>query len=301
MCAAELSINMGYETCHNGEPESSEHTHTQSVHVGRVGVKLPEFCETSAAGWFVIIEAQFSLAGITNDTTQFFHAIAGLPATLVSRLSATVIAQQSFKELKQCILYLVEKSKPELFESLLGSQVLTGKPSICLAQMMRTAEKVGVGSEFVRHRFLQMLPSNVTPVLAAQSTLTLDQLGNLADELLALPSQQNTGSILQLQQNDRGPYRQRHGTSQMQQRNWQSSMGSSGQTQQHIHYSVRPFNANQRPKVCRAHIYYGPAARTCKSWCKWPTKSNCRMEPNSRPHSPALNSKMDALNLNGTH
>ena len=49
-------------------------------------------------------------------------------------------------------------------------------------------QKVGVGDELVRHKFIQALPSSVAPVVAAQKDLSLDQLSRLADELLPFVS-----------------------------------------------------------------------------------------------------------------
>ena len=48
--------------------------------------------------------------------------------------------------------------------------------------------------------------------------------------------------------------------------------------------NVKAFHSNQRPRVCRAHIYFGNFARTCKPWCilKSPELS---IQPSSRPAS----------------
>ena len=54
-----------------------------------------------------------------------------------------------------------------------------------------------------------------------------------------------------------------------------------------IPYSVTPFTENQRPKICRFHLYYADQARMCSPWCKWPNRSrNIQMQPSSRPSSP---------------
>ena len=153
--------------------------------LARVSIKAPEFSEASATGWFTILEAQFNLSHITVQSTQFFHAVSALPPTLINRLPISILNNRNYDELKATILNYVEKSKPELFESLMTPDILTGRPSVCLANLQRTAAKVNIGEEFVRHRFLQSLPTSITPVLASQSTLCLEQLGNLADELVS--------------------------------------------------------------------------------------------------------------------
>ena len=55
-----------------------------------------------------------------------------------------------------------------------------------------------------------------------------------------------------------------------------------------IPYSVMPYFPNQKPKICKAHLYHADQASYCKIWCKWPNRRrNLPMEPNSRPSSPA--------------
>ena len=149
-----------------------------------VSIKYAEFSEST--GWFPILEAQFQLAHITVSSTRFFHCLSALPASIVSRLTPATVASQSYDILKNDALALVERSRPELFESLLAQETMMGRPSACLATLQRTASKVGLSDDLVRHKFLHTLPSAVAPVLAAQSTLSLAQLGSLADELVTL-------------------------------------------------------------------------------------------------------------------
>lgn len=109
--------------------------------VSKVSIKAAEFCETTASGWFHILEAQFHLSNITNEGTKFFHALAALPASIVSKLSPTTLNNQIYTTLKNQILELVEQSKPEVFDSLLGDQTITGKPSMYLAALRKTGSK----------------------------------------------------------------------------------------------------------------------------------------------------------------
>lgn len=48
--------------------------------------------------------------------------------------------------------------------------------------------------------------------------------------------------------------------------------------------NVKAFHSNQRPRVCRAHIYFGHYARTCKPWCILKS-DEISMQPSSRPAS----------------
>jgi len=255
-----------------GEPNSDTQHQQQASHVT---VKAPQFSEQNAAGWFPILEAQFALANMSNTTTQFYQCLSAIPPSVVLRLPGEVVSGRCYEDLKKAILNLVESSKPEIFESLLRSEELVGRPSACLSVLQKTAAKVGIGEDFVRHKFLNSLPANITPVLAASTTLSIAQLGNLADELMSFANVKPTCSNVQQVQHQPPPQNQR------QSRNRTSSEANT------IHPTARPFFERQRPKICRSHIYYGRQARNCREWCGWPDKKSCAIQPNSRPNSPA--------------
>jgi len=268
-----------------------------------VSVKPPEFSEQNASGWFAILEAQFNLAKVTRESTQFFQCLSALPASLVSRLPSNLITEQKYTELKDAILGLVERSKPEIFESLLRTEQLVGKPSVCLSVMQRTASKVGVGDEFIRHKFLNSLPASITPVLAAQTTLNLQQLGSLADQLVAF-ADAKPAHCAQIQPSHTAAQSSYSSRQQSSSHNRSQSPSNSRQQSHDAHPSTRPFHRGQRPKVCRAHLYYGKDARNCRAWCTWPNKQSCQILANSRPSSPNRSQRRGSEcdpNLQGTH
>lgn len=229
-----------------------------------VSIKAPQFMEASAAGFFAILEAQFHLSGITSSETMYFHSMAALPPETVMKIPSSVLAAHDFPSLKESVLALYEESKPELFDKLLSSTRLVGRPSTFLADISRIASQVGVGEDLVRHRFVQALPSTIAVVVAAQQDLTLAQIGKLADELMPLASRCLAAQAAQ-------------STSEPSVAASSSQRGSPG---------VHPFHPDQKPKVCRAHIFYGAKARNCRPWCQWPDKGHVEIRPSSRASSP---------------
>lgn len=256
----------------------------------RVSVKMPEFVEASAASWFIVLEAQFRLNNIKQESTQFFHAIRGLPMNLLDRLPPDVIQSESYSALQPAVLALVERSKPELFESLMTSDALIGRPSVCLTKLQQMGKRVNVGDDFIRHRFLQSLPPAIVPVLQTKSKMSLDDLGSLADELVAMSTTSHSSQPIQ-QVN--APYQKRstnpfdYNFQHTPRRETASPHRRSQIARPGTHPNVRPFHNNQKPRICRAHIYYGRFARTCRSYCEWPDKQGVKIQPNSRPSSPA--------------
>ena len=228
-----------------------------------VSIKAPQFLEAAAAGFFAILEAQFHLRGITSSETMYFHSLAALPPETVMKIPSSVLAAHDFPSLKESVLALYKESKPELMEKLLSSTRLVGRPSTFLADISRMANQVGVGEDLVRHRFVQALPSNIAVVVAAQQDLTLAQIGKLADELMPLASRCLAAPATP--------------------RTESSARASSNQQ---VSPGVQPFHPEQKPKVCRAHIFYGAKARNCRPWCQWPDKGHVEIRPSSRASSP---------------
>ena len=134
---------------------------------------------------------------------------------------------------------------------------------IFLQELMATASKLGVSEDLVRHKFIHALPTSIFPVIATQKYLSLPQLGSLADELMPFINEE-TSHMLST-------------PSTLSRHNKHSNNKATN--------VVRPFHDNQRLRVCRWHIYNGERSRTCKSWCKWPDKSNCKVQPTSSRYS----------------
>ena len=235
--------------------------------VNQVSIKAPEFLETSAVMWFSIMEAQFYLKSVTVETTKFFSVIANLPVRVLSKVPLTVINSQSYSELKDAVVSAYERTKPELLDSLMKSASITGRPSAYLNELQAISDRIGVGEDIIRHKFLQALPPSIAPVLASQKEMSFPQLGQLADELMPLlASGATTFGVRNVQ-----------ATTAQQVRKCNIALP----------IGLKPFGKDQKPVVCRAHLYFGEKARTCKNWCRWPAKrGNLQLLPNSRPSSP---------------
>ena len=244
-----------------------------------MSIKPVPFSDASPSVWFTILEAQFTVAGVTVDSTKFFHALAHLPVCVVSRISNDILQGNSYDELKDAVVSHFEASKPELFDQLLKEKALVGRPSDFLADIHKIAQKVGVTDDLIRHRFQQAMPSQLRPVLATQQALTLDQLGKLADEILPLCKPSNTVFEVNAVSTPA------HGNNAPDTCPPRRPTASTSSNQ---HRGLMPFRSGQRQRVCRAHIFYGADARSCRPWCAWPDKSGAKVSAtSSRSSSPA--------------
>ena len=196
----------------------------------------------------------------------------------MAKLQPTLLDGRNYDQLKTAVIASYESTKPELFEKLISKTTMSGRPSVYLQELSATASKIGVGQDIVRHKFIQASPSAITPVLAAQKSLTLDQLGSLADELMPYFNDR----VMHV--NKPREHQPDLSSSSTRQFNKESNYQNFNSA---ISKGIRPFSTNQRPKICRFHLYYAERANKCTQWCHWPNKNNCQIQPPSRPSSPA--------------
>ena len=246
--------------------------------INHVSIKPPMFMEDNVQAWFSIMEAQFSIAKITVKETKFYHVLASLPPNIVTPITQSTLDSKDYDVLKGAVLSTYEKSKPELLDKLMSSTIMTGRPSIYLNELLSLSTKIGAGDDIVRHKFISALPNSISPIIASQGDLDFLRLGKMADELLIHMNRQES-SQAHVNQLSSQAQQNRHSTST-----------NAARSSQQIPYGLRPFNKDQKPKVCRAHLWFGEKAKYCKPWCKWPNKNNSiQIQPSSRPSSPARN------------
>lgn len=58
-----------------------------NVNIARVSVKPKPFWKRNPTLWFMQIEAQFELAGITTDSTKFNHVLASVESDILNTVS----------------------------------------------------------------------------------------------------------------------------------------------------------------------------------------------------------------------
>lgn len=255
-----------------------------------VAVKPPIFDETSVTRWFTVVESQFILAKVTVSSTKFHHVLANLPLKVINQLSDEVISSSKYEHLKQALISLFTKSKPELFDSLVNrNKIMCDKPSTYLRELRKIAAQLGVDDAFIKLKFLNALPSNIRPLLVTYDEgTTLEELARVAETLLAYGSNgkiENSNanvSVVDGRSNYNSVNRNRD--------TFQRSSSSRVYSRDNVYSSanvplgVRAFHDSQLPRVCRYHLYYGDKAKSCKRWCTLSSTSS-NILPDSRPSS----------------
>ncbi|XP_049272641.1 uncharacterized protein LOC125758913 [Rhipicephalus sanguineus] len=158
--------------------------HAVSYGTWRVAVKLPPFWADSPDVWFAQVEAQFSLARITQDRTRYDYAVAHLDARYANEVRdilANPPTANLYEYLKTELIRRLSLSEDQKLRQLQSAELAERKPSRLLRHMRALAGNMEVQESLLRSLWLQRLPLHVQAILRAQLTLPLFQLAEVAD------------------------------------------------------------------------------------------------------------------------
>ena len=235
--------------------------------------------------------------------------------------------KEDYEALKAFLINHYNETKPEIYRRMLATKNLTGKPSEIMFKLKTYAQTIGINDDIVRMQFLNSQPNDIARILIGQNSMDLNALAKLADDIAGISEDPHKiNNVAKVQNNYQQHYernyqaeeeesetsysnkyprrenyhyyqepQQVHNINNSNKHLAKKEYKNNGQTNNTtinergivIPYSVQPFTADQRPKVCRFHLYYGHKARKCVQWCQWPNKAReLEMTKSSRPGTP---------------
>nr|XP_042909054.1 uncharacterized protein LOC122271523 [Parasteatoda tepidariorum] len=176
-------------------PESTEAADQQ---IARVTVKPPPFWRANPELWFRQIESQFTLAGVSTESTKFHHVVAALQPEELAIISDIVISppvDKPFAALKKRLCSQYAESEAQRLRDLIsGMQLGDRRPSRLLLEM-RNKAGARINDEILKSLFLQRLPTNVQQILAISND-NLDKLAEMADGIMATTTNAQSVSVV---------------------------------------------------------------------------------------------------------
>lgn len=257
--------------------QTNESRHNQYDTVSGVAVKMPVFSSNNPALFFRRADAQFALRNITSEETKYLHVFTVIPDDIAELLVTEPTSPKAYTTLRDEVLSICDRTRhTKLAAAFADLQVSDERPSIILRRVRRIFTDAGVpaSDEMVIHKLIQALPPVLSDLLHAHTTQPVDAFIAIADTVWAARSVSkpvyatSTAEVATVRTGNEA--RSRQPTTPFQ---------------------VRPFHPDQRPVVCRAHLYYGTNARTCRIWCQFPSETprisrNTRTPRQSRDNSP---------------
>ncbi|XP_068631415.1 uncharacterized protein [Battus philenor] len=167
--------------------EENENKGSDEHVLNRVAVKVPPFYAAKPKLWFATLESQFVLANITSDATKYHHAVSQLEpqyAEIVEDIVEGPASTNKYETLKNELIKRLSASRERQVQQLLHHEELgDSKPSQFLRRLKSLAGS-GVPDDLLRTLWASRLPSSVQPIIASQAKMTLDEVAELADQVL---------------------------------------------------------------------------------------------------------------------
>lgn len=267
------------------DPHENSPATTDTTQVASVAVKPPPFWKANPALWFVRLEAQFSLAGITVDDTKFNYVISAVDSDILNSVSDIILkppATEKYSALKAKLIDLHSESEASKIRTLLqGLELGDQRPSQLLTRM-RSLAADSVGEPLLKSLWLSRLPSGTQTILAALSE-DLNGLAAVADKISDLTNNSNINSVQstnpvtdprinQLEQQIA------HLTTMISEMRTGRNSRSRSQKPSYKRYSSRSRDRSKSYKependLCFYHTNFGKHARRCKSPCAFSSEN----------------------------
>lgn len=156
-----------------------------SGQVSYVGVKAPPFWKTNPNLWFIRLEAQFSLAKVTCETTKFNHVVAAVDADILALVSDLVMnppTERPYEALKKRLIESHSESEESRLRTLLqGVELGDWRPSQLLTHMRSLAGST-VGETLLKSLWLSRLPTTTRSIVGVSND-QLPELAAMADKI----------------------------------------------------------------------------------------------------------------------
>ncbi|XP_037930467.1 uncharacterized protein LOC119665260, partial [Teleopsis dalmanni] len=133
----------------------------------------------------ISIEAQFAVAAITSDITQFNTVVAAIESSVIADVSDAVLHPPEtgrYANLKACIIERYSESEQRKIQRLLSEVELGDRRPTQLLTELTALAKDKVSDEFLKSLWLKRLPPQVRAILQA-SNVALAELAKLADRI----------------------------------------------------------------------------------------------------------------------
>lgn len=152
-----------------------------------VSVKLSEFWRDNPKIWFTQAEAQFDIAGITQDATKYGHVLSKLDARLADEVEDIISnppPSDKYQHLKTELIKRFSTTKKQRTRQLLGEEQLGDRKPSAFLRHLRSLTGKGGDEDIIRELWMRALPAEVQRILIAHLDLPLEKVAEIADDIV---------------------------------------------------------------------------------------------------------------------
>jgi hypothetical protein len=216
-----------------------------------------------------MVEGQFVLKGVTQDTLKFYHVLGSLPETAVRGLGDLMRGpppEDAYTQLRTRLLVAHTLTEFQRMEKLLAAQALGGqKPSDMLHDLVQFCPDGEAQTRIFRYLFLQRLPTEIRIISTRQLhdaavNAVLEEEGHETIAAISHPHSRGGGRGRGHGGQSR-PFRGRGGGG--------APPASTAAAPADGNLNAPAKLARQTSGLCRFHWQFGDKAYSCRSPCSW--------------------------------
>lgn len=169
------------------DKESGNKGSEEPLHSNRVSVRVPPFYPTKPKLWFASLESQFVLAGVTTDSTKYHYAVSHLEPQYIEIVEDVIegpAASDKYETLKTELVKRLSASRDKQVQQLLHHEELGDRKPSQFLRRLRGLAGTGVPDDLLRSLWSSRLPSSIQAIIASQAKMKLDEVAELADQVL---------------------------------------------------------------------------------------------------------------------
>lgn len=150
--------------------------------VHKVAIKIPPFWNDEPELWFAQLEGQFTLSGITQDSTKYSYVLSQLDSRQIKEVKDIITqapAADKYMTIKTALIQRMSVSQEQRTRQLLELEEIGDRKPSQFLRHLRTLAGDNVPDSLLRTLWLGRLPAQMQMILA---TRTEDRLNDVADQ-----------------------------------------------------------------------------------------------------------------------
>ncbi|XP_046396853.1 uncharacterized protein LOC124163805 [Ischnura elegans] len=170
----------------------------QPLDLCRVAIRPPPFWPDKPALWFDQMESQFSLAGVKNDITMYNHVISHLDHRYAAEVEDIIInppATGRYERIKSELIRRLSISREQRVRQLMMHEEMGDRKPSQFLRYLKSLAGSEVSDDFMRSLWSNRLPSHIQVIIASQTTTTLNEVAELADNINEIVPQPRVATI----------------------------------------------------------------------------------------------------------
>lgn len=184
----------------NIEPLATRNFTEQIIpNINAMKCHLPPFWRQDPLVWFAQVEAEFRSAHIVASSRKFNKIISSLPPDVAMEIRDVIFnppINSPYEFAKAEIIKRTTQSEKKRLQQLLSTEVLGDQsPSQLLRKLLQLLAGAAIDESILREIFLNRLPSEVQKILVSSKNTSLQDLADMADQVLEISSPVTVSSV----------------------------------------------------------------------------------------------------------